>query len=190
MRNFLFNLVTTLSCLFVQQATAQTPNTPTTPKWGIEVELVAPFIPTVHIATIKATRTIIQNSKQTLRGDLLLGAYIRPNVKHDVVEKINEYLLTVGYRQYLIKGLHIEAQIDAGYAWGTKNKIDGKDYNNFALLGEINTGYIFHLPSKKSSNFYILPQFGVLQGLSTNIGPRGGKTDTFIQGKLLVGITF
>jgi hypothetical protein len=172
-------------------AYAQTTSTPNPkPKWGIETELIAPFLPEVGIITIKATRTITRNASGTLHGDLLLGAYLRPNVKHDVVEKINEYLITVGYRQYFFKGLHLEAQLDGGYAWGTNNKIDGKDYNNAALLGEVNAGYTFHLPTKKNANFYILPQFGVLHGLETNIGPRGGKSDTFIQGKLLVGIRF
>ncbi len=185
-------LVTGLTSVAVH---AQTPSddVPTglsTPKWGIETELIAPFLPEVGIITVKTTRTITNSADASLHGDLLLGVYLRPNVQHDIVETIDEYLLTVGYRQYFYKGLHIEAQLDAGYAWGHKNKIDGKDYNNFALLGEANAGYTFHLRSKGSSNFYILPQFGVLHGLSTNIGPRGGKSDTFIQGKLIIGIRF
>lgn len=190
MKKNIATLAVSITCLFAQQTNAQTAVNPTTPKWGFETELIAPFLPEVGIITFKATRTITQNATNSMHGDLLLGAYIRPNVKHDIVEKINEYLLTVGYRQYFFKGLHLEAQIDAGYAWGTKNKIDGKDYNNLALLGEVNAGYTFNLPSQKSSNFYLLPQFGVLQGLSTDIGPRGGKADTFIQGKLMVGIRF
>lgn len=174
----------------MQQANAQTSSNSAKPKWGFEVELIAPFLPEVGIITFKATRTITENSSKTMHGDLLLGAYIRPNVKHDIVETIDEYLITVGYRQYLYKGFHVEAQLDGGYAWGNKNKIDGKDYNNFALLGEVNTGYTINLPTKKNANFYILPQLGGLHGLSTDIGPRGGKSDTFIQGKLLVGIRF
>lgn len=179
--------VTSLVSVFAQ---AQNPGIDPAPKWGIETELIAPFLPEVGIITIKATRTITGNTNERMHGDLLLGVYLRPNVKHDIVETIDEYLLTIGYRQYFVKGFHLEAQIDGGYAWGTNNKIDRKDYNNFALLGEVNTGYTFHFPSAKKSNFYILPQIGVLHGLETNIGPRGGKSDTFIQGKLLVGIRF
>ena len=159
-------------------------------KWGIETELIAPFLPEVGIITVKATRTIYQNASGTMHGDLLLGIYARPNVAHDIVETIDEYLLTVGYRQYFYKGLHAEAQLDGGYAWGKNNKIDGKDYNNFALLGEINLGYTFTISSNQKPRFYILPQAGVLSGLSTDIGPRGGKSDTFFQGKLIVGYRF
>lgn len=190
MKKSILALAVCMTCIALHPVLGQTTEKTSTPKWGLEVELIAPFLPEVGIITVKATRTITQNSTHTRHGDLLLGAYIRPKVKHDIVEKIDEYLITLGYRQYFYKGLHVEAQLDAGYAWGTNNKIDGKDYNNFALLGEVNAGYTFHLPSRKHSNFYILPQFGVLQGISTDIGPRGGKADTFIQGKLLVGIRF
>lgn len=160
------------------------------PTWAIETELIAPFLPEIGIITVKATKTITENRSKTMHGDLLLGIYARPNVAHDIVETIDEYLLTVGYRQYFYKGFHVEAQLDAGYAWGTKNKIDGKDYNNFALLGEINSGYKIFLSNKSKNNLYVLPQAGILSGLSTNIGPRGGKSDTFIQGKLIIGIQF
>lgn len=34
------------------------------------------------------------------------------------------------------------------------------------------------------------PQVGVIAGAYTDIGPRGGKTDVFVQGKLLVGVSF
>ncbi len=189
MEKLILSLALSVCCLSWQSVNAQTQKT-NPYKWGIETELVAPFLPEVGIITFKATRTIYQSRTKSAHGDLLLGMYIRPNVNHDIVEKINEYLVTVGYRHYFFKGLHLEGQLDGGYAWGTENKIDGKDYSNFALLGEINAGYKFGIPSKRSTNLYILPQFGVLQGLSTNIGPRGGQSDTFIQGKLMVGLNF
>jgi hypothetical protein len=158
-------------------------------KWGIETELIAPFLPEVGIITIKATRTIVGQPSGN-HGDLLVGIYARPNVKHDIVKTIDEYLFTLGYRHYFLRGLHAELQSDIGYAWGNQNKIDGKDYNNVAWLGEANIGYKFDFRKRTASNLYIIPQFGVLSGLSTDIGPRGGKSDTFIQGKLLVGINF
>jgi hypothetical protein len=53
-------------------------------------------------------------------------------------------------------------------------------------------GYKFNLSNKTKSRLYVIPQFGVLgnaKGENTvNIGPRGGKPDTFIQGSLIVGI--
>jgi hypothetical protein len=158
-------------------------------KWGIETELIQPFLPNVGIIRLQATYTLT-SPESKMKGDLLLGAYIRPNVKHDIVEKINEYLLVVGYRQYFWKGLHAEAKSNLGYAWGTKNLIDGKDYNNPSLFWEANAGYKFDFAKKQNTNLYAIAQFGILSSISANIGPRGGKSDTFIQGNLLVGINF
>lgn len=162
-------------------------------KWGIETELVQPVLPSVGIIRLTATRTITSD-KSKMKGDLLLGMYIRPNVKHDVVEKINEYMLVLGYRQYFWKGLHLEAKANMGYAWGTKNLIDGKDYETSTLFWESNLGYKFNVTNKAKSNLYLIPQFGVIgnaKGENTvNIGPRGGKPDTFLQGSLILGVNF
>ncbi len=162
-------------------------------KWSLETELVQPFIPTVNIIRIQAVRNI-NKPEAKLKSELLLGAYIRPNVKHDVVEKINEYMLMAGYRQYLWKGLHLEGKANIGYAWGTKNLIDGKDYETSTIFYESNFGYKFNLTKKNKNNIYLIPQFGVLgnaKGENTvNIGPRGGKPDVFLQGNFNLGINF
>ena len=162
-------------------------------KWGLETELVQPFLPTVNIVRLQATRTLTKPESK-MKGDLLFGMYIRPNIKHDVVEKINEYMLILGYRQYFWKGLHLEAKANVGYAWGTKNLIDGKDYETSTVFWESNLGYKFNLTNKTKSSLYVIPQFGVIGNAkgenTTNIGPRGGKPDTFIQGSLIVGINF
>lgn len=161
--------------------------------WGLETELVQPFLPTVNIIRIQAARTL-SKPESKMKGSLLLGMYIRPNVKHDVVEKINEYMIILGYRQYFWKGLHLEAKVNAGYAWGTKNLIDGNDYETSTIFWESNLGYKFNVTNKSKSILYLVPQFGVIGNAkgenSVNIGPRGGKPDTFVQGSLIVGINF
>jgi hypothetical protein len=162
-------------------------------KWGIETELVQPFLPNVGIIRFTATRTITA-SQSKMKGDLLFGMYLRPNVKHDVVEKINEYMLIVGYRQYFWKGLHLEGRANIGYAWGTKNLFDGKDYETSTVFWESNVGYKFNVTNKSKTSLYLIPQLGVIgnaKGVNTvNIGPRGGKADTFIQGGLVIGFNF
>jgi hypothetical protein len=162
-------------------------------KWGLETELIQPFLPDVGIIRLTATRTITSANKKN-KGDLLFGMYLRPNVKHDVVEKINEYMLVAGYRQYFWKGLHLEGKLNLGYAWGTKNLIDGKDYETSTIFWETNVGYKFKLTNKEKSSIYVIPQFGAIgnaKGNNTvNIGPRGGKSDTFIQGSLVIGVNF
>lgn len=157
-------------------------------KWGIEVELIQPFLPEVGIVRFQASRTITAPNKK--RGDLIIGTYIRTNVKHDIVEKINELLFITGYRQYLWKGLHVEAKSNIGYAWGTRNLIDGKDHNHLSWFGDAEIGYKLDFGKKQGYNIYVLPQFGILTALSADIGPRGGKPDTFIQGNLMIGVNF
>ena len=161
----------------------------TTHTWGIETELFQPFYPTVQIIRIQATRCLRPKIAKN-QGDLIVGVYIRPNVKHDVVEKINEYMLVLGYRQYLWKGLHIEAKSNMGYAWGTKNLIDGKDYETATWFWESNMGYKINIMKKNSHQIYITPQFGALGNIVADIGPRGGKPDNFLQGNIYVGINF
>jgi len=162
--------------------------------WGIETDLVWPFIPEVHVLTLKGTRTL-WGTPGGLRGDGVVGAYARPNVKHDVVDTIDEYLATAGYRQYFVRGLHAEVLMHAGWAGGTKNKIDGKDYSDFAWLLESNVGYrvgFFEaggIGAPGRVGFYLTPQLGFVSGLYTNIGPRE-SSDFFVTGKLLAGVSF
>jgi hypothetical protein len=161
-------------------------------KWGFETDLIQPFIPEVEIFTLKLTKTIIGNTNSILHGDIMFGAYIRPNVKHDVVETIDEYMASIGYRQYFTKNLNVELQYYAGNVDAKKNKVDGEDYSGFVQFAEANIGYKLNILKFKNSTIYVNPQFGYLQGLNKEliIGPRNGKEDAFVQGKLQLGIAF
>lgn len=160
------------------------------PAFGMETDLVQPFIPKVGIFTLNLTREFWSVGGNG--GELMLGVFIRPKVKHDVVDVIDEYAVSIGVRQYIWQGLHVEAKYSAGYVWGKTNLVDRKDYESFVQLGEILVGYRFDVYAFGSSTLYIAPQFGVLQGLNPEliIGPRNGKSDTFLEGKLLVGLRF
>jgi hypothetical protein len=177
-----------LFLLYADGTFAQT-NTTTPRKWGLEVELAQPFVPNVGILRLQATRTLTATDSR-MKGDLLVGGYFRPNVKHDIVEKINEYMLMLGYRQFFWKGLHAEAKTNIGYAWGTNNRFDGKDYNNFSWFWEANAGYKFDFLQRPNSNLYIAVQGGVISSITSNIGPRGGESDFFPQANLMLGINF
>jgi hypothetical protein len=165
--------------------------------WGIEIDLIQPFVPEVHIIRPKLTWTT-WGTPEGLRGDLVLGLYIRPNVAHDILERINEYMLTAGYRQYLWRGLHVETLLNGGVAWGT-NQFDGLDYTTASLFLDVNVGYRFSFFSPggffytgdETVGFYVAVQGGVLLSLGVaDIGPRDGKPDNFPQGMLLVGASF
>ena len=184
----IFFLLAGYNCLTFS-ALSQEAKSPSPPKWGLEAELFQPFYPTVQIIRVQSTirLTPISAKKQ---GDLLIGAYIRSNVNHDVVEKINEYMLVLGYRLYLWKGLHIEAKSNMGYAWGTKNLTDGKDYETATWFWESNVGYKFKFSQKKNTQIYLMPQFGGLGNITADFGPRGGKPDNFLHGNIFLGINF
>lgn len=186
MKRKIYVIIVTI--LLVNSKSFSQTNPPNPKKWGIETELVQPFLPNVGIIRLQATYSL--NAANKKRGELLFGAYLRPNVKHDIVEKINEYLLITGYRQYLWKGLHLEAKSNLGYAWGTKNKYDGKDYNNLSWFWEANLGYKFEFAKKAKTNFYVLAQAGVIGSISSNIGYRGGESDNFPQANVIIGINF
>ncbi|MFN8438835.1 MAG: hypothetical protein U0V72_14595 [Cytophagales bacterium] len=175
--------------LFVSHLVGAQTDTVHYKKWGVEAELVQSFIPTVQISRIQVTRALSGNDSK-LKSDLIIGAYFRPNVNHDVVEKINEYMLAIGYRQFLWKGLHVEGKSNMGYAWGTKNLIDGKDYNTPTWFWEANVGYKFYLKKGNKVSLYLNPQFGALGKVVADIGPRGGKPDNFIHGNFFVGLNF
>jgi hypothetical protein len=182
----------------VNSASAET--LPASHRWGIETELVQPLIPTVRIIQFRATRTLWGDA--SARGDLVVGAYLRPNIKHDVVKTISEYMAELGYRQYVWRGLHADAILAAGKAKGV-NIVDGMTYDTPTLFGAVNAGYRLDFftpdglfPSNNSIGAYAIAQFGVLAslrpiGLDVNdIGPRNGKPDWFLQGNLLVGVSF
>jgi len=166
-------------------------------EWTGEIDLVQPFVPTVHIVKPKLTRTL-WGTPTGLRGDLVLLAYLRPDIAHDVVESISEYMVGIGYRQYLWRGLHAEGLIDGGVAWG-KNRVDGMDYTTTSLFGEVNVGYrfgffepggFFHHRGQ-SVGLFVAPQIGTIFSLGfADIGPRDGEPDWFVQGNLLVGVSF
>jgi hypothetical protein len=160
-------------------------------RWGLEADLIQPFIPEVNIITVKATRTVA-GTPNASHGDLMLGVFVRPNITHDVVTRISEYMGSIGYRQYFVRGLHAEAQYLAGYVWGQRNRVDRKDYEGFVQFGEVNVGYRFPIGRGASRRLYAMPQLGYLQGLNDKlvIGPRNGKEDAFVTGKLLVGFSF
>lgn len=198
-------LVLLLSLLFAKTLLAEEK------KWSLETELLQPFIPTVHISRIQATRTL-WGDWNSAHGELKVGAFIRPRVKHDVVDVIDEYAASFGYRHYFNENWHVEANYYIGYVWADNNKWNRryigpyaflsespelrayayqqveKDYEGRVQFAEALIGYRFLLNEEKT--IYMIPQFGVIHGLhgSGIIGPRDGKTETFLEGNHIVGI--
>ncbi|MEZ4361523.1 MAG: hypothetical protein R3B48_15155 [Kofleriaceae bacterium] len=158
--------------------------------YGLELDVVQPFVPTVHIIKPKLS-VHLWGDAHDRRGELIVGLYLRPHIEHDVVETIDEYMLVAGYRQYLWRGLHAEVLLDGGLAWG-KNKVDQRDYTTPTLFLDANVGYRVTLLERGGPvGLYVAPQLGVIGSLGlADIGPRNGKPDWFLQGNLLVGARF
>lgn len=157
------------------------------PRVGIETELIWPFLPGVHTVTIKVTGALFRT--QWFAGEIVGGAYIRPKIAHDVVETIEEYMGTLGWRQFLWRGLHFEALLHLGYARGTNNQIDGLDYEDVSFMTEFNVGYRFDLIKPRPVGLFLLSQGGFIGGIYTNIGPRD-DVDIFPTFKFSIGISF
>lgn len=189
-------LVTTLAASFAFAQPELTALAPSFNRWGLEFETIQPFIPTINIIRVRASYALWGHAGG-LRGDLLLGVELRPNIVHDVVERISEYQLGPGYRQYFWKGLHAEVSFDVGVAWGT-NRFDGQFYRTATVFLNTNLGYRFaffepggFFEGKLPVGLFIMPQAGLYTSLGVaNIGPRGGKPDLFPQVNLLLGASF
>lgn len=183
-------------------------------KWTIETDLAWPIIPTVEIGRIQVNKTLWGNWKEK-HGELILGTFLRPGIKHDVVEQITEYAGSVGYRHYFNSNWHIEAKYYAGYVWTRNNLQNRRLYEPFFYLSDIPAvqlaayqeirkdykgevhfiealvGYRFLLSESDERSVFLMPQFGVFKGLHNSdiIGPRNGKEETFVVGNLILGMS-
>jgi hypothetical protein len=190
-----------VSCLFFTAVASAEPVTvtsaaPSPHPWGLETELVQPFLPTINIVRLTGTRTL-WGSPGGLRGDVMVGGRYRLQTDDAVAQQVTELLLSVGYRQYFWRGLHAEAFVAGGWLAGT-NRIDGKRYSGAGFALSATAGYRFgffepggFFDQHSGVGFYVTPQFGFLQVLTPDsLGPRGSVPSTYLQGALLVGLSF
>ena len=135
-----------VSCLFFTAVASAEPVTvtsaaPSPHPWGLETELVQPFLPTINIVRLTGTRTL-WGSPGGLRGDVMVGGRYRLQTDDAVAQQVTELLLSVGYRQYFWRGLHAEAFVAGGWLAGT-NRIDGKRYSGAGFALSATAGYRF-----------------------------------------------
>lgn len=179
-------LTTVVSICMLLSAIAQQK---TSKNWGLEVNVVWPFVPGVEIYTAKATNTVWQNN--TAQGDITFGVLIRPGTNNDEnAERFSEFGLNLGYRHYFWKGFHAELALYPSLARETNNFADGKDYQGFALTTELYTGYRFTLYSGSAYSWYLMPQAGVGYNPISNLGPSTEVNSPFPTLNLQVGVRF
>jgi hypothetical protein len=169
---------------------AQTDQDPGIEKnWGVEFNVVWPFVPGVEIYTAKATRTLW--AKGNAHGDLTFGFLWRPGTTEDEnAEEFSEIGANIGYRHYFWKGLHAELALYPSFAQETKNKIDGQDYEGFAMTTEFYAGYKFDVFNRAKYSFYLMPQAGIGYNVISNLGPETEENAPFPTLNLQIGINF
>lgn len=160
-----------------------------TKKWGIEFNVVWPFVPGVEIYTLKGTYTTWQ--KKHFKGDAIVGLLYRPGTKNDEnAEQFSEIGTGIGYRQFFWKGLHVETILFSSFAQEERNKIDGKNYSGYALTTEFYVGYKFDFLKQKKVSMYLMPQAGIGYNAVSLLGPASEENRPFPAINLQVGINF
>ena len=127
---------------------------PKPPKYGIETDILWPFI-------VQATRTHLTAKiwqKGNFRGDVYAGLNIDFPRDRETEGRFADYSLASGYRQYIWKGLHAEFSQTTGLGVLQNHVTTAKTYNSFDWLVTGYIGYKFEFANRK---LYLLPQFGI-----------------------------
>lgn len=187
-------LLASLCFLFNAFILTQT-NEPVKPKrWGAEISPVG--LAAFSITQAKATYLI--NPEKMCRTEVGLGFLIQPESTSKANDAFNvdglysANMLSIGIRQYLWKGLHVEYVSNLGRARITNSKVDGKDYSAFVIFSQSFIGYKFNVLKRQKFNLFVIGQggFGYAKNfnqwpeLNSNVSPIYGLGD------LKIGINF
>lgn len=166
----LSTVIFSLNVLFLHAQSDEKEISGITKKYGIETNLVWPFIPGINIGQLKFTPVIYKSEKQS--GELILGFMYRNTSEDENAEVHKEIGGILGYRQFLFKGFHVEFNAQITSASAERNKIDNKDYNSPAVTTELYTGYRFELAKQNRISWYLIPQVGIGSNIYSKLGPE------------------
>ncbi len=179
MRKHLTNIVIIAILIFESSKLfAQTTEAMQNRKYGIET---SPIFPLVKIYAIQGTYSLWN------KGDVIVGyAYQNQIIENE--GQCHGHTLLLGYRQYVLKGLHVDIEffpaVNNFYCY-----VDGKYYNGYEVVAEIRPGYRFDLKINNSFDVYILTQAAMLFGLyRDNPWPTMGN-DPFFFPLVWIGIS-
>ncbi|MFP4331071.1 MAG: autotransporter outer membrane beta-barrel domain-containing protein [Spirochaetaceae bacterium] len=157
--------------------------------WGVEFNVVWPFVPGVRIYTAKVTHTLWEADEAS--GEITFGVLIRPGTRdNEAADLFREYGINLGYRQYFLDKAQVELALYPSYAIEVGNSVDGLDYRGFALTGELYGGYRFDLTNDLDFNWYLMPQAGVGYTVISDLGPAEEAESPFPVLNLQVGGRF
>jgi hypothetical protein len=153
--------------------------------WSVETSVVWPIYPGIY--KINFVRQVWE--KKTFAGEAGLGLHIQPERTSDNEGDFSEEFISVFYRQYFWKGLHI--QIENNFAYGRlRNYPSGTgSFESYAIFHDFTAGYRFVLLKKHKVALTIIPQAG--GGFTSYVNstwPRPEKPYWLVN--LLAGIQF
>jgi hypothetical protein len=120
---------------------------------AFEVNVLWPFFPG-GLTELKVLVPVVRADR--LGGDLVLGLhsdfatrFVRPDERYG---KVAILAAKVGYRQFLLSGLHLEATVNAGWRHETHNVWDGGTLDAFSARLWLMGGYQHELGSRVYAN--------------------------------------
>jgi len=124
--------------------------------WSVETSVVWPVYP--GIFKLNFVRQVWE--KKTFAGEAGIGLNIQPERSQPDEGFFSEEFITVFYRQYFWKGLHI--QIENNFAYGRLRDFPatGQDYESFAIFHDFCAGYRFVLLKRHKVALTLNPQAG------------------------------
>jgi hypothetical protein len=111
---------------------------------AFEVNLLWPFFPG-GISDIKLVVPLLRAGQVERRGDLVVGLhsdfatrFVRPDERYG---KVSILALKLGYRQFVLSGLHVDATVNAGWRHELHNVWDGSTLDAFIARLWLFAGY-------------------------------------------------
>jgi hypothetical protein len=111
---------------------------------AFEVNVLWPFFPG-GVSELKLLVPVVRPAERDWRGELVLGLHsdfatriVRPSDKYGRVAIL---AAKIGYRQFLVSGLHLEAAVNAGWRHEEDNVYDGTTIDGFSARLWIMAGY-------------------------------------------------
>lgn len=177
-----------LACIFTLSTNAQTNRDSLRlhkKVWCVETSIVWPIYPGIY--KFNFAREVW--SKKTFSGELGLSFNLQPERTDPYGDRFSEEFISLFYRQFFWKGLHI--QIDNNFAYGRIMdwKNTGANYESYAIFHDFLGCYRFELLKKHKISLTITPQAG--GGFTSYVNNSWPRAELpFWEVNLLVGMRF
>jgi hypothetical protein len=110
---------------------------------GLEVNVLWPFFPG-GISELRLMVPVVRTDRADFRGELVLGAYsdfATRVVRHSDAGKVAALAGKLGWRQFLVSGLHVEVSANLGWRHESERPPDGVTIDGFAIRLWMLAGY-------------------------------------------------